>query len=202
MLKLTKTDLKAQQYRLSQLEKYLPILILKRMLLQAEVNQADQELQQLQLEFNTTNKQVMAYCPLFSQRDATLFLSPLNIVAVQTQVHNLAGVEVPVFQTILFQEEHYSLFDSPVWLDPAVKGMQKLITFHEKIKIVKRKKNALEKELRSVSIRINLFEKVLIPRINRDITKIKIFLGDQQLSEICQAKLAKKKKIKREEMVS
>ena len=53
------------------------------------------------------------------------------------------------------------------------------------------KKAALEKELREVSIRVNLFEKILIPRALSNIKKIKVFLGDQQLAAVSQAKVAK-----------
>ncbi|EKE08245.1 MAG: V-type ATP synthase, subunit D [uncultured bacterium] len=59
--------------------------------------------------------------------------------------------------------------------------------------VAEEKKRSLEKELREVSIRVNLFEKVLIPRAQENIKKIKIFLGDQQLSAVAQAKVAKKK---------
>jgi len=40
---------------------------------------------------------------------------------------------------------------------------------------------------------VNLFEKVLIPRSQENIKKIRIFLGDQQLSAVAQAKVAKRK---------
>ena len=47
MVKLTKTELRSEQYRFGQLQKYLPTLQLKKMLLQIEVNQAQQEIEQL-----------------------------------------------------------------------------------------------------------------------------------------------------------
>ena len=55
------------------------------------------------------------------------------------------------------------------------------------------KKAALDKELREVSIRVNLFEKVLIPRSEANIKKIKVFLGDMELAAVSQAKVAKTK---------
>jgi V/A-type H+-transporting ATPase subunit D len=61
------------------------------------------------------------------------------------------------------------------------------------ISIAEEKKIALEKELREVSIRVNLFEKILIPRCEENIKKIKIFLGDQLLAAVSQAKVAKTK---------
>ena len=90
------------------------------------------------------------------------------------------------------------LFDAPVWIDSAIIGLRELITVREKIRVAEEKKAALEKELRDVSIRVNLFEKILIPRAQGNIRKIKIFLGDQQLAAVCQAKVAKQKILLRE----
>ena len=92
-----------------------------------------------------------------------------------------------------FEPATYSLFDTPLWFESAIQGLRELITAREKIKIAEEKKRALEKELRDVSIRVNLFEKILIPRSLENIKKITIFLGDQQLAAVSQAKVAKKK---------
>jgi V/A-type H+-transporting ATPase subunit D len=40
---------------------------------------------------------------------------------------------------------------------------------------------------------VNLFEKILIPRSQENIKKIRVFLGDQQLAAVAQAKVAKRK---------
>ena len=61
------------------------------------------------------------------------------------------------------------------------------------------KKAALAKELREVSIRVNLFEKIMIPRAKENIKRIKIFLGDQQLAAVSQAKESKKKILLRDQ---
>lgn len=85
------------------------------------------------------------------------------------------------------------MFDSPVWADRATELVRELATQREKVHIAEEKRRALEKELREVSIRVNLFEKILIPRSQENIKKIRIFLGDQQLSAVAQAKVAKRK---------
>ena len=74
-----------------------------------------------------------------------------------------------------------------------------LVVAKKKIEVVEEKKKILEKELREVSIRVNLFEKILIPRTQGNIKKIKVFLGDQELASVAQAKVAKGKIIKRKE---
>jgi len=40
---------------------------------------------------------------------------------------------------------------------------------------------------------VNLFEKILIPRAKKNIKKIKVFLGDQELAAVSRAKVAKNK---------
>ena len=55
-------------------------------------------------------------------------------------------------------------------------------------------------ELRQTSIKVNLFEKRMIPQCKENIRKIKIFLGDQEVAAICNAKIAKGKLKKKDEM--
>ncbi len=193
MIKFTKTELRSQQVRLLQLEKYLPTLQLKKMLLQVEVNSAEAEIEHLTLEFSSTQHKVSRYSQLFSDKQAFELFPSVKILEVQTARENIAGVDIPIFEKIVFQESTYFLFDTPIWLDAGVDSLRELITVREKIRIVEEKKEALEKELREVSIRVNLFEKILIPRAQGNIKKIKIFLGDQQLAAVCQAKVSKRK---------
>lgn len=193
IVKLTKTELRLQQLKLQQLQKYLPTLQLKKMLLQLEVNLAIQEIEALKLEFQEAHKKVSAYALLFTDKEAFDLFPAVKIVEIQKKYENIAGVDIPLLDKIVFPEASYMLFDSPVWLDSAISDLRALITLREKIRVAEEKKAALEKELREVSIRVNLFEKVLIPRSQAAIRKIKIFLGDQQLAAVCQAKVAKQK---------
>jgi len=106
---------------------------------------------------------------------------------------NIAGVEVPFFESVVFEPYWYSLFDTPPWVDSVIIGLRSLAEATARIAVSKEKKAALEKELREVSIRVNLFEKILIPRAIKNIKKIKVFLGDMQLAAVSQAKVAKTK---------
>jgi V/A-type H+-transporting ATPase subunit D len=116
-----------------------------------------------------------------------------DILLVKKTYENIAGVEIPLFGKVVFREPEYFLFDTPVWTDSATDLLRELITAREKINVAEEKRRALEKELREVSIRVNLFEKILIPRSTENIKKIRIFLGDQQLAAVAQAKVAKRK---------
>lgn len=201
-MKLTKSELRLQQLRLNQLQKYLPTLQLKKALLQVEVSSAQLEIEQLQQQYQTQEETVTAYAALFSDRGAVDLFPAVKVLDVKRHVENIAGVDIPVFEKVIFQESFHFLFDAPVWLDSATAGLRKLIILREQIRIGEEKKAALEKELREVSIRVNLFEKILIPRSLANIRKIRIFLGDQQLAAVCQAKVAKQKILEREEALA
>jgi V/A-type H+-transporting ATPase subunit D len=196
-IKLTKTELRLQQIRLGQLQKYLPTLQLKKALLQVEVNQTGLEIEQLMQRFHSQEDKIQKYIPLFAEKNSGSFFSSLGIVEVKKNYENIAGVEIPLFEGVLFTNPDYSLFDTPVWYESAMQAMRELLIIQENIGVVEEKKAALEKELRDVSIRVNLFEKILIPRCVDNIKRIKIFLGDQQLAAVSQAKVSKKKILER-----
>lgn len=191
--KLTKTELRTQEIRLKQFVRYLPTLQLKKSMLQFEVNQADLEIGGLKEAFSKVKEKVEGFSFFLLEKVDCHVLRYIDIIHVKKTYENIAGVEIPVFESVVFQEDDYFLFNTPPWLDPALNILRELVILREKIHIAEEKKRALEKELRDVSIRVNLFEKVLIPRSEQNIKKIKIFLGDQQLAAVSQAKVAKKK---------
>lgn len=192
-IKLTKNELRAQQNRLNQLNKYLPTLQLKKALLQIEVNEARIEISKCEVDFKKTYEEVESYSSLLTEKISIDVREGAKVAQVNKRYENIAGIEVPYFESLLFEDFSYSLFDTPPWVDPVIAGLKSVAEAKARIQIAKEKKVALEKELRMVSIRVNLFEKILIPRAKGNIKKIKVFLGDQQLAAVSQAKVAKAK---------
>ena len=201
-IKLTKNELKDQRYKLSQLQRYLPTLQLKKALLQIEVTGATMEIEELMFFFQRKKEQNESFQALLTDREATHLFDGTSIIDVEKRIENIAGTDIPQFERVVFAPFAYSLFDTPLWIDDAIYSLRELLIIKEKIKVVEEKKRILDKELRDVSIRVNLFEKVMIPRIKENIKKIRVFLGDQQLAAVAQAKVAKGKILKRKmEMV-
>lgn len=192
-IKLTKNELRTQQTRLAQFERYLPTLQLKKAMLQFEVSLVLLELIKLKEDFETMRSKVERFSPFLREKVAVDLLQYADILHVKKQYENIAGVEIPIFEKIVFREPEYFLFDTPAWTDQAAEMLREMVTAREKVNIGEEKRRALEKELREVSIRVNLFEKILIPRAEANIKKIRIFLGDQQLASVAQAKVAKAK---------
>ncbi len=192
-IKLTKNELRAQQVRLKQLEKYLPTLQLKKAMLQVEVLNAKQEIERLEKTFREEKRIVEENSALFTEVISVDVASEVKVKNVEKTYENIAGVEIPLFVGITFEDLEYSLFETPPWLDAAISRVQEMLESEAKVTVGEEKKIAMEKELREVSIRVNLFEKRLIPRSKKNIKKISVFLGDQQLSSVSQAKVAKGK---------
>ena len=193
MIKLTKNELRDQQLRLGQLSKYLPTLQLKKAMLQAEVNSALQEIDELEQQFARLVSEVEPFQSLLTDRYASLLFTGTTVDEVEKEWGNIAGIDIPTFVSVKFKEAPYRLMGTPLWIDSALKRLRKLVSKKENIRVVEEKKMALEKELREVSIRVNLFEKIMIPRTQNAIKRIRVFLGDQQLSAVSQAKVAKRK---------
>lgn len=192
-VKLTKNELRAQQYRLNQLQKYLPTLQLKKAMLQTEVTEARLEIEQCEKRYREVHAKVETYSSLLSEKISINPTDAVKIKELHKRYENIAGVEVPYFESITYEDFEYSLYDTPPWVDSLIIGLRGLSEAWVRIKIAEEKKAALEKELREVSIKVNLFEKILIPRAIKNIKKIRVFLGDMQLSAISQAKVAKNK---------
>jgi V/A-type H+-transporting ATPase subunit D len=106
---------------------------------------------------------------------------------------NIAGVTIPVFKELTFVPISYNLADYPLWVDKGLESLRDLARYDALIATLEQQVRLLEKELRTTSQRVNLFEKVKIPEAKDNIRRIAIYLGDQQTAAVVRGKIAKKK---------
>ena len=192
-IKLNKTELKKQKTLLAQLAKYLPTLQLKKQQLQVEVDGVRTAEEELQAELAAIMNEMRPWAALLVQPLPVRLDSLVALERVETLSENIAGVDVPLFSSISFMPVEYSYLFMPVWVDRAVVMLKKLVTVREKLRVVRKRLELLEEELRQTNIKVNLFEKRMIPDCKENIRRIKIFLGDQEIAAICNAKIAKDK---------
>jgi V/A-type H+-transporting ATPase subunit D len=191
-LKYNKTALKAQRDALAKYEKFLPILQLKKMQLQIVIRQMEPTIEEKRRLLKEVTGSVQPWARYLT--DETIDINDfLTIQEVQTQTDNIAGVDVPEFIGVLFEEVPYSLFATPPWLDTAISVLQRLISLREELRVLLQKEALIREELRTTTQRCNLFEKKLIPELKENIRKIRIFLGDEETASVGRAKLAKAK---------
>lgn len=196
-VKLTKNELKVQKDRLKQFQRYLPTLQLKKQQLQAVVMQVTAQLEQVEQQRRAAVAGLDDWVAVFAENDSfpadrrlEALIRPRSVVCGQ---ENIAGVTVPVFQELTFEDICYDVADYPLWVDTAAVRLREIAALDAMAKTLRRRVELLEQELRSTAQRVNLFEKVKIPEAKENIRVIGIYLGDQQTSAVVRGKIAKKK---------
>lgn len=196
-VKLTKNELKVQKDRLKQFQRYLPTLQLKKQQLQAVVMQVTVQLEQVARQRQAAVAGLDDWVAVFAENDS--FPAEKRLEALVRPKHvvcgeeNIAGVVVPVFQELSFEDIQYDVADYPLWVDTAAVRLREIARLDALEKTLRRQVELLEQELRATAQRVNLFEKVKIPEAKENIRVIGIYLGDQQTSAVVRGKIAKKK---------
>ena len=196
-VKLTKNELKVQKDRLKQFQRYLPTLQLKKQQLQAVVMHAAAQLEQVERQRQAAVAGLDDWVAVFAENDSfppdkrlETLVRPRSVVCGQ---ENIAGVTVPVFQELTFEDIQYDVADYPLWVDSAAVRLREIAGLDAMAKTLRQRVTLLERELRATAQRVNLFEKVKIPEAKENIRVIGIYLGDQQTSAVVRGKIAKKK---------
>ena len=101
-IKLTKMELRDQQYRLKHLQKYLPTLQLKKAMLQVEVNNALYEIEGLKGEYQKREKVCMSFEELLTEPAARVVQEGVLVEEVEKRFENIAGAEIPLFEKVIF----------------------------------------------------------------------------------------------------
>ena len=191
-IRLTKGELKRQRDDLTQFERYLPTLQLKKQQLQLEILQQNSIFEEKKHSLFKRNQAIELWIGLFSVQAPELefFLLPRKII---THPKNIAGIDIPVFDTLEFDAADYDLFITPLWTDAAIEALRAVIILKREISIIEQGILLLRHEMRITSQRVNLFEKVKIPLAEENIRLIKIYIGDQMANAVGRCKIAKRK---------
>ncbi|MFP4477112.1 MAG: V-type ATP synthase subunit D [Desulfatibacillaceae bacterium] len=190
-IKLTIQELKQQKEALGRYERFLPTLQLKKMQLQMEAFRARSDLEETATSEKNLFEEIGRWAAVFGE-DAGIG-DLLSVDKVVVRWSNVAGVEIPRFVDVRFREQEYDLYARPPWVDEAVKKIKELARIAEKARVQRRQLELLEKELRTTVQRVNLFEKIMIPRTRDNIKRIQVYLADQQAAAVVRGKIAKAK---------
>ena len=190
-LKLTKNELKKQKESLKRFRKYLPMLQLKKQQLQLEIIKNNQDLNKINEHIESLLSSLEFWIELFGEDVGIEKIFKVKEVIVEKG--NIAGIDIPIFKEIKFKEISYDLYLTPLWVDRGVEILRELLGLKAKRVVLERARELLKEELRITTQRVNLFEKVKIPEVTKNIKKINVFLGDLSTSEVVRGKIAKSK---------
>lgn len=193
-IKLTKSELKTQRDALRQFTRFLPTLQLKKQQLQLEMRKCQDEIDSLRAEMAKTRAELDSWIALFADEGIVQKISSLlSIESINTEIHNIAGVDFPALKSVRFKVEPYDIFIEDSWIDDAISIVKTVIKQKIQEKILSEQYERISSELRTTTQRVNLFEKVKIPETKENIRVIQINLGDQDTAGVARAKIAKSK---------
>jgi|TARA_R110001583_G_scaffold87903_1_gene228634 V/A-type H+-transporting ATPase subunit D len=191
-LSLNKTALHREQSRLRQFQRLLLSLDLKRRQLIAERRRARETVQASEAELDALVARVRERLPMAG--DDTLKIENLaQVTAVRLREHNLLGVHLPMLEGIDIDLADYPALTTPHWLDRYREVLRDALALTVRLQVEWERLHRLERAVRRVTQRVNLFDKVLIPRTREHIRRIRIHLADGERSAVVRAKLAKRK---------
>ena len=196
-IKLTKNELKKQKDNLKQFQRYLPTLQLKKQQLQSVIMKIRQELEQREAERVQMIGDLDDWVAVFAENEIfdeelklDKLVQPDKVIVTED---NIAGVKIPSFEELTFKDINYNVDDYPLWVDTAVFKLREIARLDAIVSTLRKQVQLLEKELRTTSQRVNLFEKVKIPEAKENIRVIQVYLGDQQTAAVVRGKISKKK---------
>ena len=196
-IKLTKNEQKKQKDALKQFKRYLPTLQLKKQQLQTVIRQSHAEIEELKEKQKAAVDAMDSWIAVYGENaewpEKHSISHLVKVTEVKKTKGNIAGVEVPVFESLVFEDIPYDLRAYPLWVDTAILSLRDIAKYDALIETLKERIRLLEKELRTTTQRVNLFEKVKIPEAKENIRVIGIYLQDQQTSAVVRGKIAKKK---------
>lgn len=189
-LSINKSVLHKRRRQLNNYLKVLPSLDLKRKQLTAELNRVRKQLEQSAENIVKTAREAAKSNPMLAYTAINLD----NLVTVK-RVHirekNLLGTQVPELHQIEFTVRDYGILSKPHWVDAAVDSLHVLIRMDVEKRILQEKRNRLERAVKRAIQRVNLLDKLLIPRAQVDIKTISVALADAERAAVVRSKIAK-----------
>ena len=106
---------------------------------------------------------------------------------------NVVGVRLPVLDRVDCRVADYSMLGKPAWVDVLVQRLRDAAEQRARLQVAEERVRLLQYAVLRTTQRVNLFERILIPRSNEAIKRIMIHLGDQERSAVANSKLTKAK---------
>lgn len=190
---LSKSQLTREKENLASYRRYLPALDLKRQQLMGERNRARHEITRIEQAVAKSAADAGKAIPMLADvRVDVAGLARPGQVRLGTQ--NVAGVRLPIVESVEIHRAGYSKLVRPHWVDAVADRLAEAIKLRIEVKIARERLALLEAAVVKITQRVNLFDKVLVPQTLDNIRRINVFLGDAERSAVVGAKIAKRKR--------
>lgn len=190
---LNKTALKAEQDKIRLYQQYLPSLDLKRQQFLFEIRRARQERDESRQAIEQLEERIGDWIALFGNEDIDAS-GLVKLEEVKLGEQNLLGIKLPVLEDTRITTGEYSMLARPVWMDALIDALREMVKLRLSLQVREERLRLLGEALRTITKRVNLFDKVLIPETGHNIRTIRIALGDAERSGVVRSKIAKAKR--------
>jgi V/A-type H+-transporting ATPase subunit D len=189
---INKSSLAHQRSQLRLFQRFLPSLDLKRQQLLTEQKKAQRLLAEAETEIGNLARSLPGLMkPLGAYEIDLSGLVTIDSVVIEEE--NIVGAKLPVARQVKFKTAPYSLLAKPFWVDFLVEFLQQICTMRVHLQVLQERVARLNQQARRITQRVNLFEKVLIPRAKESIKRIQVGLGEQERTAVVRSKIAKAK---------
>ncbi len=190
-----KTSLQQLEKQLKVRVRTLPIIKNKESALRMEVKRCKEDAAGLEDKLEQEIQAYEAMFALWNEFDSSL----VKVKDVQLGVKKIAGVRVPILESVDFETRPFSLFASPKWYSDGISLLQVLAQTAIEREFMLAKLNLLEHARKKTTQKVNLFEKVQIPGYQDALRKIKRFMEDEENLSKSSQKILKSIQEKRKE---
>jgi V/A-type H+-transporting ATPase subunit D len=190
---LSKSSLSAQSQQLKSYMQFLPSLDLKRKQLMGERARVQSERRAIEQEMEALRARVAEELPMLANREVDL-TGLVRVDRIELGRENVMGTWLPTLEDLHVEVHPYSYLAKPHWVEPVIEAVIEMARLRVRLLLAERRQALLDQAVRTVTQRVNLFDKVLIPRTRANIKRIRIALSDAERAAVVRSKIAKKKR--------
>lgn len=166
----------------------MPALKMRESTLRHEFRVLNSELKALEPELQKLHKQLETFHPLLIELHPDDMLSLLPVVVRE----RVAGIRIPVLKLIEnFRPTEKPIYE-PFWLRFARPLLLRLEELTIKIEVLQTGAERLDRARKRITRKINLFEKVQIPEMDKRIMEIKRYMEDAEALNAAAQKLSRR----------
>lgn len=190
---INKTTLKKEKDQLRLFQQFLPSLDLKRQQFLLEQKRARQQVEKTQGEIKALADRAAEWLPFLAD-EAVNAVGMVAVRDVDLSEENVLGLTLPVFNGVKIDVLDYSMLATPLWFDSLIDQLVSTAELSIRLKVEERRLALFEEAQQTLTKRVNLFDRVLIPETRTTIRHIAVALSDMERAGVIRAKLAKNKK--------
>jgi V/A-type H+/Na+-transporting ATPase subunit D len=192
-LSLSKSTLTQLTRQLKTYRNFLPSLDLKRRQLLAEQEKARLALRELTDRQEALRPVVEKQIPMLGYTHVDV-RGIVRVTKADIVEENVMGIHLPKLGGLEIKVSEYPFLGKPHWVDRLVQLLKQAMEIRINRRVMERRLELLASAAKVVSQRVNLFEKVLIPKTEADVQRIRVYLSDSERASIVRAKIAKGEK--------